>query len=62
MKFNRTIKVTRIRRELLVPVPSPSLCPKCGCLLPAPLVPGMPLSAGPDVSSQIVPPPPEEKK
>ncbi len=30
MKFTRTIKLTRIRREVLIPVTSGSRCPHCG--------------------------------
>ena len=60
MKFTRTVRITRTRRELIVPASGPSHCPKCGSELPTPLVPGMPLVAGPEETSPI--PSPLEKK
>jgi hypothetical protein len=62
MKFTRTVKITRTRREVIVPAEGQNRCPNCGSELPAPLVPGMPLPASIDLIPQTVPEPPEEKQ
>lgn len=60
MKFIRTVKVTRTRRELVVPVATrPERCPHCGGDLRPPLVPGMPLRLESEPVAAI---PSEEKK
>jgi hypothetical protein len=54
MKFIRTVKITRVRREVLVSSPPAghARCPNCGCALP-------PAAA---VATARTPAPSEEKK
>ena len=51
MKFTRTVKITRVRRERKLQADMPTRCPHCGKDLTAPVAP---LDAGAQIIAKLV--------